>query len=133
MGVVGVLVRVEHGLDPIDFGGEQLLAQVAAGVDDDAGRLVDAVRIALDQQRAAAAAVLRVFGVADAPVAADARHAAGGPAAHDGCDDALCLSHHGAAVLVNLAFENKRKKFEVVSLPSCSRLMPRTSATLAAV
>ena len=37
--VVGVLVRVEHRVDAIDLGVEQLLAQVAAGIDDDAGRL----------------------------------------------------------------------------------------------
>ena len=36
VGVVGVLVGVEHAVEPIDVGIEQLLAQVRRGVDQDA-------------------------------------------------------------------------------------------------
>src|SRR5690606_15974709 len=75
MRMVRVLMRVEHRFNAIDLGREQLLAQVAAGVDDDAGGRAVA-RAALDQQRTAAAAVLRIGRIAHAPIAADARHAA---------------------------------------------------------
>ena len=50
MGVIGVLVRVEHGLDAVHFGLEQLLAQNAAGVDEYSGRLIAAFAPTLDQQ-----------------------------------------------------------------------------------
>jgi hypothetical protein len=50
MGVVGVLVGVEHGLNPINLGSKQLLTQVASGVDDDASGLVGAFAEALDQE-----------------------------------------------------------------------------------
>ncbi len=81
VGVVGVLVGVEHGVDTIDLGVEQLLAEIDAGVDQDSRWLFNTLRPAFDQERAAAAAVARIRGIADAPVIADARDAAGGTAA----------------------------------------------------
>ena len=33
VGMVGVLVREQHGVDPVDLGVEKLLAQVRRGVD----------------------------------------------------------------------------------------------------
>ncbi len=48
VGVVGVLVGIEHRIEPIDLGSQQLLAQVGRGIDQDTG---DARAIAaLDQQ-----------------------------------------------------------------------------------
>ena len=48
VGVVGVLVGVEHGIEPIDLGIQKLLAQVGRGVDQDPG---DAAVVApFDQQ-----------------------------------------------------------------------------------
>ncbi len=37
VGVVGMLVGVEHAVEPIDLGIEELLAQIRRGVDQDAG------------------------------------------------------------------------------------------------
>ena len=59
-------------------GVEALLAQVRAGVDQ------DALALRLDVDRAAAAPVARVGRAADGAVAADLRHARGGAAAQDG-------------------------------------------------
>ena len=36
VGVVGMLVGIEHGIEPIDLGVQKLLAQVGRGVDQDA-------------------------------------------------------------------------------------------------
>ena len=47
VGVVGVFVRVEHAVEPIDVGVEELLAQIRRGVDEDAGNAVG--RAPLDQ------------------------------------------------------------------------------------
>ena len=37
VGVVGMLMGIEHAVDPVDAGVEELLAQVRRGVDEDAG------------------------------------------------------------------------------------------------
>jgi hypothetical protein len=75
--VVGVLVGVKHSLDAVDVGLEQLLAQIAAGVDEDASRRCLVAGIAFEQQRATSAAVLWIVWIANAPMAANARHPAG--------------------------------------------------------
>src|SRR5262249_36768414 len=65
VGMVGMFVRVEHGISPIDLGVEQLFAQVRRGIDQHAG---DAIAVAaLDQKRRPPAAVLRIVGIAYAP------------------------------------------------------------------
>ena len=43
VGMVGVLVGVEHAVEPIDLGIEQLLAQIRRRVDQDAGARLRAV------------------------------------------------------------------------------------------
>ncbi len=80
--MVGVVVGVEHAVDPIDAGAQNLLAQIGAGIDQHR-RALAAVE-ALHHHRAAAAAVLRVGRIAVAPEAADARHPARRTAAEDG-------------------------------------------------
>ncbi len=74
VGVVGMVVRVPDGIERRDIGGEQLVAEIRRGVDQDAGDAL--VRFLLHQHRAAPAAVLRIGGITRTPVIADARHAA---------------------------------------------------------
>ena len=75
VGVVGVVVRVEHPVQGLDTRIEQLLAKVCGRVDKH--RRAAAFAEALDQQRAAPAPVLRVGRIASAPDRSDARHSAG--------------------------------------------------------
>ena len=58
MGVVGVGMGHQDAVDPLDPGLDHLLAQIGRGVDEDRGRAVAAE--ALDEHRAASAAVFRV-------------------------------------------------------------------------
>ena len=81
MGVVGVLVGVEHGVDAIDLGIKELLAEVDTGVDQDAGGFGLAIAKSFDEESAAAAAVSGVMRIADSPIITDAWHAAGRTAA----------------------------------------------------
>ena len=60
VGLVGMLMGQEHRIDVIDIGVDQLLAQVGRGIDHDPRGAVRAR--ALDQQRAAAAAVFGLLG-----------------------------------------------------------------------
>ena len=71
--VVGVRMSVNHGVGPIDPGRNHLFAKIRAGIDND-DRFAVLAEL-LDQQRCSAAAVFRVFGIAIAPVSADARDA----------------------------------------------------------
>ena len=101
---------IQHRVEPIDVGVEQLLAQVGRGVDQDPASCRRAVA-ALDQQRAAAAAVLRVVRIAGAPAERRPRHAAGGAAAENCKASASCRSR----LRVRAApLQNSRKKFSVV-------------------
>ena len=81
VGVVGVLVGVEDGVDPIDLGIEKLLAQIGRRVDQDPGDAAGVVT--LDQERRAAAPVFRIVGIAGAPAQRRPRHAGGGSAAEN--------------------------------------------------
>src|SRR5262245_30503138 len=90
-----MIVGPQHGVDTAHAGIDQLLAQVWRGVDQKGLALI------LDQDRAAAAPVLRVGRIASAPVAgavlaADAWHAARRAAAEDG-------QAHGMAFMVSLS------------------------------
>ena len=60
MGMVGMLMGVEHAVEPIDIGIQQLLAQIGRGVDQHPRRA--AGRAALYQKRGAPPAVFRNFG-----------------------------------------------------------------------
>src|SRR5262245_9761474 len=65
VGMVGMFVGEEHGVEPIDAGVEQLLAQVRRGIDQHAGDAVAGA--ALHQERRAPAAILWIVGIAHAP------------------------------------------------------------------
>ena len=121
VGLVGVLMGQVHRVDVIDLGVDQLLAQVGRGVDHDPRGAVRAR--ALDQQRAAAAAVLRIVGIAGAPAERRARYAGGGAAAEDR------QRHRHAAAFGAGTFENSRKKFSVVCREISSSETPRVSAS----
>src|SRR4051794_35816797 len=129
VGMVGVLVGVEHGVDPIDLGVEKLLAQVGRCVDQharDAG-----VAAALHQERCAAAAVLRVVGIGVAPAERRAWHAARGAAA----EDREAKRHAAAAELAagRGTLLKRRKKLSVVCRAISSKETPRVSASTLAV
>src|SRR2546423_12734744 len=83
VGMVGMVMSIEHRVEPLDGGVKQLLAQIRRGVDQDASALTRAV-CPLDQQRAAPAAVLRVVRIAVTPAKPDARYAGRRAAAQDG-------------------------------------------------
>ena len=130
VGVVGVLVRVEHRVDPIDVGVEQLLAQIRRGVDQHPG---DAGAVAaLDQQRGAAAAVLGILRVAVAPAEPGARNAAGRAAAED-----LEVQRHAAVKSARAAgrgtLSNSLKKLALVWRAISSGETARVSAKTLAV
>src|SRR4029079_6274717 len=72
--MVGMLMRDQYAVEPVDFGVEKLHAQIRRTIDQNAGAV--AIRInALDKQRATPAAVLRVVRVARTPTESHARHA----------------------------------------------------------
>src|SRR6185437_953931 len=96
----------------------QLLAQIGRRVDENRRAVM------LDEQRAAAAPVLRLRGIAGAPIIADERHPAGAAAAED-------ADFHAASG--RRALSNRRKKFSVVRAASAASGSPRSSASSAAV
>ena len=75
VGVVRVLMGIEHRVDPIDVSVEQLLAQIRRGIDQDAGHA--RAGAPLDQERGAATAVLGIIWIAVTPTERWTRHAAG--------------------------------------------------------
>src|SRR5690242_8519651 len=125
VGVVGMLVRVEDAIEPIDIRVQELLAQVRRGVDQHPGALALA---ALDQERTAAPAVLRILGITGAPAERRPRHAARRAAAQDGE-----LEAHAAAAALRGTLENRRKKFSVVWAAISSSDTPRACASTLAV
>ena len=126
MGVVGMLVGEQHGVEPVHVGVEQLLAQVGRGVDQDAGHAV-AVPL-LHQQRAAAAAVLRILRIAGAPAERRPRHAGGRAAAQDGGGQ-----RHAAAALGARDLAEQAEEILAGLAAISSRVTPRTSARTLAV
>ena len=126
MGVVGVLVRVQHAVEPIDLGIDELLAQIGRGVDQHAGAPVRAGP--LDQERAAPPPVFRIVGIAEAPAERRARNPSGRATAENGEGEG-----HPLAIAGRGAFANRRKKFSVVSRAIVSSDAPRVSASTRAV
>src|SRR5262249_29944653 len=120
MGLIGVLMGEIHGVDVIDVRIDQLLAQVGRGVDHDPRRTVRAGPF--DQQRATAAAIFGILGIAGAPAERRTGDAGGGAAAKD--RERQCH----AAMAVG-TFENRRKKFSVVCCEISSSETPRVSAS----
>ena len=112
MGVVGVIVRVEHANERPDAQRQKLLANVGASVDENGRR--PACAELLNERSTAQAPVLRVLRIAPAPVVADTRHAPGGAAAKD----REPVFHAGDAMAVRGTFLNSRKKFSVVAVSS---------------
>ena len=122
--VIGMFMGVEHRIDLVDVGIQQLVAEVRRGVDQHRRAA------GLDQDRRPAAAVLRVVRVAHAPPVADRGHPARRPAAkHPHPHEATVADAAvGASALVN-----RRKKFSVEMRANSSAVSPLSSATLAAV
>src|SRR5215475_14457365 len=120
MGLVGVLMGKIHGVDVIDVGIDQLLAQIGRGVDHDPRRTVRAGPF--DQKRATAAAILGILGIAGAPAERRTGDAGGGAAAKD--RERQCHAAMAAGT-----FENRRKKFSVVCREISSSETPRASAS----
>ncbi len=106
VGLVGMLMGEKHRIDVIDLGVDQLLAQIGRGVDHDPGDA--AIRCPFGEQRAAAAAVFGIGGIAGAPAERGTRHAGGGAAAENGQGQRHAMAAGGGTLL------NRRKKFSVV-------------------
>src|SRR4029077_1370000 len=128
MGMVGVVVSIEHAVEPTDPKIEQLLPQIGWRVHENTRRA--GIARLLHQKRAPPAPVLRVVGIASAPMIADARHPARGSAAENRdfqVHAALALNAERGTLL------NSLKKFSVVAVAISSALKPRVAASLAAV
>ncbi len=121
MGLVGVLVGQKHRVDVVDMGVDQLLAQIGRGVDQDPRHA--AIGSPLGQQRAAAAAVFRIVGIAGAPAERRTRNAGRGSAAEDRQRQRHAVASAGGTLL------NSRKKFSVVWREISSSETPRVSAS----
>jgi hypothetical protein len=78
VGMVGVRMRVENGVDTRHLSVDQLLAQIRTRVDKDLGRLGlrRAWLAVAKQDRAPTSAIFRIFRVTFAPTLANPRHAA---------------------------------------------------------
>ena len=113
--MVGMIVRPEHRVDPVDRIGEQLLAQVGRGIDQQ-----PVAGLALDQDRHTGAAIFGLGRVAFAPIIADPRH-----------PGRRSRTEHQQ--LHSPALVNKRLKLRVVTAARCSGVTPRKAATNRAV
>ena len=109
VGVVGMLMRDQHAVEPIDLRVQELLAQIRRAVDQNARPAIGACTRSTNKS-AAPPAVFRLVRIARAPAERDARHAHGGAAAENGEGEA-----HAAFAKVRGTLLNKRKKFSVVS------------------
>src|SRR5262245_42233728 len=118
VGVIGVVVREQHAVEPANPDVEQLLTEIWRGVDERGRGSLPS--LLLHQHRAAPAPVLWISRIARAPDISDAWHAAGRAAAEDGE-----LEGHEAEMdtAERGTFLNRRKKFSVVALAISSSLM----------
>src|SRR5215475_6317523 len=125
--MVRMFMSIEHRVEVIDAGIEQLFAQVRRGIDQHAG--LAAVRgRAIDQDRAPPPSVLGITGIASAPPGPRPRHAAGKAASQNGD-----RKHHAAAAEMCGTLLKRRKKFSVVWRAIWSNETPRTLASTFAV
>ena len=123
MGVIGVGVGQQHGVEPGDLRVDQLPAQVRGEIHQH-DRL--AVRAgAFDERRAAPAQVPGLVRVAGAPALRHARHAAGRAAAKD--------REAQAHALPSFIFLNIANVLARVAEAICSKLTPLASASARAV
>src|SRR6267142_1638339 len=113
--------KIVDPIDVIDTGVDQLFAQVGRGIDHDPRD--PAIASPLDEQRATAAAVFRIIGIAGAPAERGTRHAGRGSATED------CQRQRHAVASAGGTFENSRKKFSVVWREISSNETPRVSAS----
>ncbi len=137
MRVVGVRMAQKDAVEALDLGADQLLAQIGRGVDQHRCRAIGAE--ALEEHRAAAAAVLRVRRIAGPPPLRDPRHAAGRAAAQNGqsqrqCGD-YCLRRLRRLALPPASGSLRKTACVLarVASASASGVIPRASATTAAV
>src|SRR5882724_4530135 len=121
MGLISMLMRQKHSIDVIDIGINQLLAQIGRGIDHEPRD--PAIPGPLDEQRAAAAAVFRIVGIAGSPPERGTRDASRGSAA----ENSQAQRHAVASAAGTL--ENRRKKFSVVWREISSNETPRVSAS----
>src|SRR5215212_8542434 len=105
----------------VDMSVDQLLPQVGRGVDQDSR--CSAFRCPLGQQRTAAAAVLRIFGITGPPAERRTRHAGRGSAAEDRERQGHAIASADGTLL------KRRKKFSVVCREISSSETPRVSAS----
>src|SRR5262249_48677873 len=132
--MIGMRVGQQHRVDPRGAGIEHLLAQIGRHVDQEVGAA------ALDQHRAAAAAVARVGRIPAPPPPGPRSRArcpsAGGPIF---CPPPPAPPPTGGWVLGGgsaaggVAFANSRKNLSVVAAASPSGAPPLSAATAAAV
>src|ERR1700730_14988672 len=120
-----MLMRQKHRVDVIDVSVNQLLAQIGRGVDHDPRH--SAIPCALGEQRAAAAAVFRIVGVARTPTERGTRNAGRGSAAEN------CQGQRHAISFAGGTLENRRKKLSVDWREICSSETPRASASTLAI
>jgi len=126
MQVVGMGVRQHHGVKIGRTDCDHLAAEIRSRIDDHRGLVAIVIEL-FDQNRCPSAAVLRVRGIAIAPVARDPRHTGGRAAAQNG---EAAFSHQTASLGI---FEKQRKAFSVVMSAISSSPTPIVSARTCAV
>src|SRR3981081_2274122 len=124
-GLVVMLMGQKHRVDVIDVSVNQLLAQIGRGIDHDSRDPV--VRCPLGEQRATAAAVFRIVGIACPPTERGTRNAGRGSAAENCQGQCHSISCGGGTWL------NRRKKSAVVGREISSKETPRVSASTLAI
>src|SRR5262249_8589074 len=134
VGMIGMLVRVEDGLERVDLGVEELFAQIRRRVDQHPGGADGAA--ALDQQRGAAAPVLGILRIAVAPAGSGPRHAAGRATAENGKfqrhaanGQAVCLNLSASAVWGGTLPHSPKKIFVVCRAVSPNDTPPTSAPT----
>ncbi len=128
--VVGVRMGVDDAVGPIDLRVQHLLPEIRPGVDHDDGAVAVGAD-ALHQQRRPAAAVLRVAGVAGAPVVTDPRHARRRPAAEQ--REPQPRSAHAASAAARGTLAKSLRKFAVVVAAIAAGVTPLTAASTSQV
>src|SRR5262249_14786640 len=128
--MIGMVVSVDHAVEPARARIKQLLANVRRAVHEHGRGTVGVV--ALHEKRAASPPVLRIVGIARAPDIADPRHAAGCAAAKNG-DFQRHAAFFGAFRLARGTLLNRRRKLLLVARASPASLMSFTAASREAV
>src|ERR1700737_969362 len=125
VGLIGMFMGQKHGVEVVDVSGDQLLAQIGRSIDQDSRHSV--VPGPFGEQRAAAAAVFRIPGIARPPAERGTRNAGGGSATENRQRQRHAVAFGGGTL------ENRRKKFVVVWREISSNETPRVSASTLAI